>query len=177
MPAGCSRKPSAPPCCSWAPCRMTPRVWHNGETSTTPRPLSFLPTSSSASTICGLARARVDRRRPTDSAHVKDRQRKHWDAVAAGWATRSEWTEHNFAPLTAWLRYVAAWRAGSRVLDVACGAGYPALAAARAVRPGGRVVAPDLSRQVIGVGSERAIAAGRDHHELRQMDREDRQVT
>ncbi|MCA1563828.1 MAG: class I SAM-dependent methyltransferase [Acidobacteria bacterium] len=37
------------------------------------------------------------------------------------------------------------------MLDVACGAGYPALAAARAVRPGDRVVASDLSSRMIGV--------------------------
>ena len=91
------------------------------------------------------------RRRPTETAHVKDRQRKHWDAVADGWAAWFDWTERNFAPLTEWLRDAAPWRAGSRVLDVACGAGYPALAAARAVQPGGRVVATDLSRQMIDV--------------------------
>jgi hypothetical protein len=34
-----------------------------------------------------------------DTAHVTDRQRKHWDAVAAGWATWFDWTERNFAPL------------------------------------------------------------------------------
>lgn len=116
-----------------------------------------------------------DRRRPTETAHVKDRQQKHWDAVAAGWATWFDWTERNFKPLTAWLRDVAPWREGSRVLDVACGAGYPALAAARAVQPGGRVLATDLSRQMIDVASERATAEGLHNIEFVQRDGEDLQ--
>lgn len=116
-----------------------------------------------------------DRRRPTETAHVKDRQQKHWDAVAAGWATWFDWTERNFEPLTAWLRDVAPWREGSRVLDVACGAGYPALAAARAVQPGGRVLATDLSRQMIDVASERARAEGLNNIEFVQRDGEDLQ--
>jgi enediyne biosynthesis protein CalE5 len=122
-----------------------------------------------------LIGANPDRRRQTETAHLKDRQRKHWDAVAAGWATWFDWTEHNFAPLTAWFRDVAPWRAGSRVLDVACGAGYPALAAARAVQPSGRVVATDLSSQMIDVASKRARAEGLHHIEFVQRDGEDLQ--
>jgi ubiquinone/menaquinone biosynthesis C-methylase UbiE len=61
------------------------------------------------------------------------------------------------------------------VLDVACGAGYPALAAARAVRPGGRVVAIDLSSLMIGVASERARAERLHNIEFVQRDGEDLQ--
>ena len=62
------------------------------------------------------------------------------------------------------------------MLDVASGAGYPALAAARAVQPGGRVVATDLSRQMIDVAWERARAEGLDNIEFVQRDGEDLQV-
>ena len=61
------------------------------------------------------------------------------------------------------------------MLDVACGAGYPALAATRAVQPGGRVVATDLSRQMVDVAAERARAEGLDHIEFVQQDAEDLQ--
>ena len=61
------------------------------------------------------------------------------------------------------------------MLDVACGSGYPALAAARAVRPGGRVVATDLSSRMIGVASDRARAEGLHHIEFVQRDGEDLQ--
>jgi SAM-dependent methyltransferase len=61
------------------------------------------------------------------------------------------------------------------VLDVACGAGYPALAAAREVQPGGRVVATDLSRQMLDVASERATAEGLHDIEFVERDGEDLQ--
>jgi enediyne biosynthesis protein CalE5 len=61
------------------------------------------------------------------------------------------------------------------VLDVACGAGYPALAAARAVPPGGRVVATDLSLEMLDVASKRARAEGLHHIEFVQRDSEDLQ--
>jgi ubiquinone/menaquinone biosynthesis C-methylase UbiE len=61
------------------------------------------------------------------------------------------------------------------VLDVACGAGYPALAAAREVQPGGRVVATDLSRQMLDVAAERARVEGLHHIEFVERDGEDLQ--
>lgn len=61
------------------------------------------------------------------------------------------------------------------MLDVACGAGYPALAAARAVQPGGRVVATDLSSQMIGVAAEQARAEGLDNIDFVQRDAENLQ--
>ena len=61
------------------------------------------------------------------------------------------------------------------MLDVACGAGYPALAAARAVQPAGRVVATDLSRQMIDVASTRAGTEGLHNIEFVLRDGEDLQ--
>jgi SAM-dependent methyltransferase len=103
---------------------------------------------------------------------IKDRQRKHWNSVAAGWGAWFEWTRRNFQPLTAWLHEAAGWKPGARVLDIACGAGYPAIDAAAAVRPGGRVIAVDLSSEMIAVASEQAAALGVDEIEFRQMDAE-----
>jgi SAM-dependent methyltransferase len=59
------------------------------------------------------------------------------------------------------------------VLDVACGAGHPALAAARAIEPGGRMVATDLSPEMIAVASRRAAAMGLTNVEFAAMDAED----
>src|SRR6266545_2524334 len=103
---------------------------------------------------------------------LKQLQTKHWNTVARGWADWFEWTERNFCPVTDWLRDAAGWRAGARVLDVACGAGYPALAAAAAVRPGGRVVAVDISPEMLRAASRRATAAGIDNIEFSEMDAE-----
>ena len=101
-----------------------------------------------------------------------EQQRRHWDSVAAGWAAWLEWTEENFAPLTNWLTTAAGWRSGARVLDVACGAGYPALAAAVRVAPDGHVTAVDLSAEMIAVASREASARGLRNVLFRQMETE-----
>lgn len=95
-----------------------------------------------------------------ERAQFTAQQTKHWNDVARGWAARAEWTERNFAPLTAWLRDIGCWRAGSRVLDLACGSGYPAIPAAREVGPGGRVVAVDISQRMLEAAASRARTIG-----------------
>jgi SAM-dependent methyltransferase len=109
------------------------------------------------------------------SDQFKSQQIKHWNHVARGWAAWFEWTERNFRPLTKWLQTVAGWRPGARVLDVACGPGYPALAAAAAVRPGGIVVAIDISAEMIAEASRRARATGIDNGRFLEMDAENLQ--
>jgi SAM-dependent methyltransferase len=49
---------------------------------------------------------------------------------------------------------------GERVLDVGCGAGAIALEAARRVRPGGSVLAVDISPDLVAVSRDRAAYAG-----------------
>jgi SAM-dependent methyltransferase len=104
---------------------------------------------------------------------IKDRQRKHWNAVAGGWRAWLEWTRRNFRPLTTWFQQAAGWAPGVRLLDVACGAGYPAIDAAAAVRPGGHVTAIDLSPEMIAVASAQATELGVDAIDFRQMDAEE----
>jgi SAM-dependent methyltransferase len=57
---------------------------------------------------------------------------------------------------------------GSRVLDVACGYGEPALTAARAAGPDGIVVATDISAQMIAQARERAAEAGVENLEFEE---------
>jgi SAM-dependent methyltransferase len=99
-----------------------------------------------------------------------DRRTKHWNDVAEGWAAWLDWTERNFEPLTRRLGEAAGWAPGIRALDVACGAGYPALAAARAVRPHGRIVAIDLSTKMIAAAAARAAAERLDNIDFAIMD-------
>jgi ubiquinone/menaquinone biosynthesis C-methylase UbiE len=96
----------------------------------------------------------------------------HWDNVAAGWAAWLEWTERNFQPVTDWLIGAGACAPGARVLDVACGAGYPALAVASRVRPGGSVIASDLSREMVAATAAAAAAAGLTNVEVRALNAE-----
>ena len=108
---------------------------------------------------------------------AKEQQKKHWNAVAEGWAVWFDWTESNFGAITDWFRDAAGWKPGARVLDVACGSGYPALAAATRVRPGGTVVATDISPEMVAVASRRAKADGFDNIQFIEMDAEELHFT
>jgi SAM-dependent methyltransferase len=103
---------------------------------------------------------------------VKVAQMKHWDTVAEGWGKWHAWTDRNFGPLTGWLAAATGWRPGAHILDVACGAGFPAFAAAAAVRPNGRVVGADLSPHMVVVARRLAQAAGLDNLDVVEMDAE-----
>jgi SAM-dependent methyltransferase len=65
---------------------------------------------------------------------------------------------------------LAAIGPGARVLDVASGLGEPAVAAARRAGPSGRVLATDLSAEMLGYGRKRAERMGLANIEFRQMD-------
>ena len=101
---------------------------------------------------------------------LRDAQKRHWTSVAEAWGRWYDWTERNFAPLTRWLADQTGWRVGANVLDIGCGSGYPALAAAAAVRPGGTVTAIDISPKMIDVASKRAAVAGLDNIAFHEMD-------
>ena len=83
-----------------------------------------------------------------------------WDAVAAAWRAWWPLFERAARGLSERLVELAGVAPGQRVLDVASGAGEPALTAAVAVGPCGRVVATDASAGMLAVARERARAAG-----------------
>jgi len=56
---------------------------------------------------------------------------------------------------------------------VACGSGYPALEAARHVRPGGSVLATDISTEMLAVAARRATNDGLENIEFLEMDAEE----
>jgi SAM-dependent methyltransferase len=103
----------------------------------------------------------------------KERQKTQWSGAAAAWDRRFEWYSRAFGPLIEWCCDAARLAPGARVLDVACGAGQPAFAAASRVGPSGRVTAVDLSPQMIEAGARRARAAGVDTIAFVEMDAED----
>jgi SAM-dependent methyltransferase len=100
---------------------------------------------------------------PTD---VREAQKRHWTSVADAWAKWFDWTERNFASLTLLLRERTGWEPGAAILDIGCGSGYPALAAAAAVRPSGKVTAIDVSPKML------AVADGLDNIDVLEMDAE-----
>jgi ubiquinone/menaquinone biosynthesis C-methylase UbiE len=85
---------------------------------------------------------------------------KQWGGAAPGWAkwekSIAEWAE----PATNAMPELAAVAPGSRVLDVASGAGSQTLSAARIVGSRGHVVASDISATMLQHVQENARSAG-----------------
>lgn len=84
-----------------------------------------------------------------DPAHYKATTREQWERSAQAW---SDWTP----TIEAWLGSatermldLVGIGEGCRVLDVAAGAGQPAIRNAHRTGPGGRVVATDISPEIL----------------------------
>ena len=109
-------------------------------------------------------------RKAIDDAGFREAQHKNWDAAAVGWMHWSAFNDRADAHISERLVELAGVRPGSRVLDVAAGYGEPALTAARKAGPEGRVVATDISAEMLAFGLQRAAAAGLDNVEFVQSD-------
>lgn len=105
-----------------------------------------------------------------DPAGFREAQHRNWDSAAVGWMEWSEFNDRADRHISERLVELAGVRSGSRVLDVAAGYGEPALTAARKAGPGGRVVATDISAEMLAFGRERAAAAGLGNVEFMEAD-------
>lgn len=108
-----------------------------------------------------------------DPVAYKETTRTQWQSVAGAW--------HDWGPvIEAWLGEstdlmldLCGVGPGARVLDVAAGAGGQTFAAARRVGPTGRVLATDISENLLAHLAEDAGAAGLANVATRVMDGED----
>ncbi|HET7508074.1 MAG TPA: methyltransferase domain-containing protein [Solirubrobacterales bacterium] len=105
-----------------------------------------------------------------DAAGFREAQHRNWDAAAVGWMEWSEFNDRADRHVSERLVELAGVREGSRVLDVAAGYGEPALTAARKAGAEGRVVATDISAEMLGFARERAAAAGLENLEFVEAD-------
>jgi enediyne biosynthesis protein CalE5 len=101
-----------------------------------------------------------------DPTEFRDGQRTQWNTAAGGWRKWNDLIDSYASPISERLVELAGVESGSRVLDVACGYGEPALTAARVAGPEGRVVATDIAAEMLAYGRERAAAAGADNIEF-----------
>lgn len=85
---------------------------------------------------------------------------------------QTEVVERQWGALSDGLLDLARITTGDRVLDLACGVGDPALAAARRVGPTGTVIATDLSSDMLAFAARRAAAAGLGNVQTHEMDAE-----
>jgi enediyne biosynthesis protein CalE5 len=111
---------------------------------------------------------------PTPPPPTPDEQlaksKQQWEEASAGWERWSDWFEAQVRPLTHALLDAAGLARGMTVLDLACGPGGLAEQVAARVRPGGRVVATDISPGMVEATRRRAQRLAIDDLEAREMD-------
>jgi ubiquinone/menaquinone biosynthesis C-methylase UbiE len=113
--------------------------------------------------------------RAFNSEDFKAQQRQMWNNAAAGWQTWWETIERGAQKVSDKIVELAEIKPGDKVLDIATGIGEPAVTAARKVMPDGKVVATDISPQMLAIAKTRAKSLGLDSSsviEFREIDGE-----
>ena len=108
-----------------------------------------------------------------DPTAFKETTREQWQTAAGAWNDWGPAIERWLGAATEVMLDVADVGPGDRVLDVAAGAGGQSLVAARRVGPSGRVLATDISENILVHAAEAARAEGLANVETRTMDGED----
>lgn len=95
-----------------------------------------------------------------DPARYKETTRQQWESAAEAWHRWEPTLKAWLGPATEVLLDLARVGPGSRVLDVASGAGEPAITAAKRVGPGGYVLATDIAANILEFAREAARRQG-----------------
>lgn len=109
-----------------------------------------------------------------NSEDFKAQQRQMWDKAATGWQGWWPTFERGAQKVSDKLVQLAEIKSGDWVLDIATGIGEPAVTAARKVMPDGKVIATDISPQMLAIAKTRAKSLGLDSSviEFREIDSE-----
>ena len=107
-----------------------------------------------------------------DPVQYKTTTRQQWEDAAEAWNRWGPTLEDWLGEATQRMLDATGMAAGSRVLDVAAGAGGQSLAAARRVGNTGRVVAPDISPTILTYAAKAAAGAGLTNLETVEADGE-----
>jgi SAM-dependent methyltransferase len=99
--------------------------------------------------------------------------RDQWNKSAQGWNDQTPQIRAWLAEATRTMLDLAQVKPGSRVLDVAAGAGDQTIDVARRVGPNGSVLATDLSAAIIALAQQNAVHAGLTNVETKAADGED----
>ncbi len=107
-----------------------------------------------------------------DAQKFKETTRRQWDEASAAWDRWSPLLGRWLGPCTEMMLDMTGVTTGSRVLDVAAGAGEQTIATARRTGPTGYVLATDLSPEILKFTARNARMARLDHVETLVKDGE-----
>jgi SAM-dependent methyltransferase len=107
-----------------------------------------------------------------DSDRYKQTTRQQWDMAAEAWHRWGPLLSQWLGPATEQMLDMAGVRPGSRVLDVAAGAGDQTMNVARRVGPEGYVLATDISATILRFVEKLAMAEGHTQVHTRELDGE-----
>jgi SAM-dependent methyltransferase len=107
-----------------------------------------------------------------DAAKYKNAQREQWNKDGAAWRRWTPFLERWYGEATRQMLDLARIHPGQRILDIAAGAGEPAVSAAERVGPGGYVLATDISEGIVELARQVAHERGLKQIETRTMDGE-----
>jgi SAM-dependent methyltransferase len=98
-----------------------------------------------------------------DPVAFKETTRRQWNEAAEAWDRWAPLLSRWLGPATELMLDMAGVQTGSRVLDVAAGAGEQTMAAAKRTGPSGYILATDLSPEILEFTRSNAALAGFDH--------------
>ncbi len=107
-----------------------------------------------------------------DADRYKTTTRQQWEDYASGWSNWAPLLESWLGEATERMLDLAGVKPGSRVLDVAAGAGGQSIAAGRRVGSDGSVLATDLSPTILEHAAQAAKVAGLENVSTRELDGE-----
>jgi len=107
-----------------------------------------------------------------DAAKYKNAQREQWNKDGAAWRRWTPTLDLWYGEVTRQMLDAAQVQPGQRILDVAAGAGEPAVSAAERVGPSGYVLATDISEGIVELALQVARERGLKQIETRAMDGE-----
>lgn len=112
-----------------------------------------------------------------DAEAYKRSQHDQWNKDAAAWHRWGPTLQTWFSGVTQKMLDLAQVAPGQRILDIATGAGEPALSTAERLGPQGEVLATDLSENILQFAQKIADDRGLSHFKTQAMDGEHLELT
>jgi ubiquinone/menaquinone biosynthesis C-methylase UbiE len=113
---------------------------------------------------------------PFDPLRYKETTREQWQSAAEAWDRWTPTLQSWLGPATELMLDLAGVGPGDRILDIAAGAGEPAMTAAKRVGSTGSVLATDISPNILAYAQRAAAAQGLTNLQTRVMDGEHLEV-